>query len=42
LGRGAEMSLLRSVIGDRMTDHKKNEDIKEEMGISYNKLHSLH
>jgi hypothetical protein len=29
------MSLFRTVIRVRMTDHKNNEDIKEEMIISY-------
>jgi hypothetical protein len=28
----AEMRFLRAVTGYRMTDHKRNEDIREEIG----------
>jgi hypothetical protein len=30
----AEMSLLRAVTGYRMTDHKRNDNIREEEGLT--------
>jgi hypothetical protein len=33
--KSAEIRFLRAVAGYRMTDHKCNENIREELGITY-------